>query len=58
MEQDILRRAYERMSKGGLTSEQQLRALLQDVQRVVGQSMTKQLVSSQIAPPQIKKPSK
>merc|ERR1711916_92848 len=58
MEQDILRRAYERMSKGGLTSEQQLRALLQDVQRVVGQSVTKQLISGKIAPPQLQKPSK
>merc|ERR1712159_172298 len=58
MEQDILRRAYERMSKGGLTSEQQLRALLQDVQRVVGQSVAKQLISGKIAPPQLQKPSK
>lgn len=36
--QDCLKRAYGRMSKGGLTSEQQLKAVLQDIQRVATSS--------------------
>jgi hypothetical protein len=55
MEHDVLRRAYERMSKGGLTSEQQLRALLQDVQRISGSSSSK-AKNNKIAAPMIKKP--
>ena len=55
MEHDVLRRAYERMSKGGLTSEQQLRALLQDVQRISGSSSSK-AKDNKIAAPRIKKP--
>jgi hypothetical protein len=57
MEQDILRRAYERMSKGGLTSEQQLKALLHDVQRVAGTSSFNRK-SNQITTAKIKTPSK
>ena len=57
MEQDILRRAYERMSKGGLTSEQQLKALLHDVQRVAGTSSSNRK-SNQITTAKIKTPSK
>ena len=48
--QDCLKRAYGRMSKGGLTSEQQLKAVLQDIQRVAA--------SSGIAKREIAKPEK
>merc|ERR1711937_2318 len=48
--QDCLKRAYGRMSKGGLSSEQQLKAVLQDIQRVAA--------SSGIAKREIAKPQK
>ena len=44
------------MSKGGLTSDQQLRALLQDVQCVAG-SLSSKRPNNKIAAPTIKKPS-
>jgi len=60
MVQEALRRAYERMSKGGLTTEQQLRALLQDVQHVAGTNATSSpnaIPRRAIKPPSIKPPS-
>merc|ERR1711871_1820313 len=60
MVQEALRRAYERMSKGGLTTDQQLRALLQDIQHVAGSSsnsLSSITSTRKIKPPTIKPPS-
>jgi len=60
MVQEALRRAYERMSKGGLTTDQQLKALLQDIQHVAGSSsnsISGAISTRKIKPPTIKPPS-